>query len=135
MPPPVVNSNDEYNTDIKLDPSIALSESASSLKWVNFPNMPLFAGTFWDKSVRIFEVTQTPNGPGIIQKFATGLNTVPISCCWNADCSALYVGNMDGTIKIIDINTQNVTDIGKHNGGVANLHYIPQQNLLISSAY
>lgn len=112
-----------------------LTESASSIQWVSFPNMPIFAATFWDKSVRVFEVTQTPNGPGIVQKFVTGLNTVPLSCCWNADCSALYVGNMDGTVKIVDINTQNCSDIGKHNGGVANLHYIPQQNVLLSSAY
>ena len=47
--------------------------------------MPIFAATFWDKSVRIFEVTQTPNGPGIFQKMATSLATPALSCCWNGD--------------------------------------------------
>lgn len=99
------------------------------------PQMNIFSATFWDKTLRIFEVTQTPNGPGILQKVMTTLNTVPTCSCWNADCSALYVGCMDGTIKIIDINTMNTNDIGKHNASVANLHYIPQQNILISNAY
>jgi WD40 repeat protein len=58
-----------------------------------------------------------------------------MSCCWNSDCTALYVGCIDGTIKIIDVNTQNVNDIGKHTAAVSNLHYIPQQNALISTAY
>lgn len=29
----------------------------------------------------------------------------------------------------------NVQDIGKHNASVSNLHYIPNQNILISNAY
>ena len=97
--------------------------------------MPIFATTFWDKSLRIFKVTQTPNGPGIFQKMATNFNTVPLASCWNGDCSALYVGCMDGTIKIMDINTQTISEVGKHNASITKLHYIPQQNILISSAY
>ena len=97
--------------------------------------MPIFASTFWDKSLRIFEVTQTPNGAGIFQKMLVNLNTIPLTTCWNGDCSALYIGCMDGTIKIMDINTQNIVDIGKHNGSLNSLHYIPQQNVLISTAY
>jgi hypothetical protein len=40
---------------------------------------------------------------------ATNLNTVPMTTCWNADNSALYIGCMDGTIKIMDINTQTIS--------------------------
>lgn len=47
-------SSDDYNTDIKLDPSINLPESSSSLRWLPNPQMNIFAGTFWDKSLRIF---------------------------------------------------------------------------------
>lgn len=97
--------------------------------------MTIFAATFWDKSVRIFEVTQTLNGPGIFQKMATSLATPALSCCWNGDNSALYMGCMDGTLKIMDINTQSINQIGKHNASISNLHYIPQQNVLISNAY
>lgn len=102
-------TGDDYNADIKLDPSISLAESASSIKWITNPSMPIFAATFWDKSVRIFEVTQTPNGPGIFQKIATSLATPAMTSCWNGDCSALYLGCMDGTIKILDINTQSIS--------------------------
>jgi WD40 repeat protein len=97
--------------------------------------MPMFSATFWDKSVRIFEVTQTPNGPFILQKASTNINTVPLCSCWNADCSALYVGCMDGTIKIIDLNTMNASEIGRHSASVSHLHYIPQQSILISNGY
>jgi len=47
-------ANDDYVNDIKLDPSINLPESASSLKWLSNGSMPIFATTFWDKSLRIF---------------------------------------------------------------------------------
>lgn len=104
-----IQGTDDYAHDIKLDPSCQLPESASSIKWLTNPNMPLFATTFWDKSLRIFELSQTPNGPGIFQKMMTSLNTVPLTTCWNADCSALYIGCMDGTIKIFDVNTQTIS--------------------------
>lgn len=130
-----IQATDDYSNDIKLDPSCQLPESASSIKWLSNPNMPIFASTCWDKSLRIFEVTQTPNGPGIYQKMMTTLNTVPLTTCWNADCSALYIGCMDGTIKLFDINTQSMNDIGKHNASVCNISYVPQQNVLITSAY
>lgn len=50
----LTNPSDEYMNDIKLDPSIVLPESANCLRWVTFPNQPIFAGTFWDKTVRVF---------------------------------------------------------------------------------
>lgn len=65
----------------------------------------------------------------------TNLASPPMCSCWNADSTALYVGCMDGTIKIVDINTMNVSEIGKHNASINSLHYVPQQNILISTAY
>lgn len=47
-------TSDDYAADIKLDPSVSLPESASSIQWISNPSMPLFAATFWDKSLRIF---------------------------------------------------------------------------------
>lgn len=51
-------SADDYNKDIRLDPSITLGDSVSSISWMNVTptnNFPLmFAATCWDKSVRIF---------------------------------------------------------------------------------
>ena len=80
-------------------------------------------------------MTQTPTGPGILQKIVTSLNTVPLATAWNGDFSALYIGCMDGSIKIMDINTQTISDIGRHNASVSKLHYVRQKNVLISSAY
>jgi WD40 repeat protein len=128
-------SADDYKNDIKLDPSVVLNESASQLRWMPNPNMSILSGTFWDKSLRIFEISQTPNGPTILQKAISTLNTIPLCSCWNADCTALYIGCMDGTIKIVDLNTMNVNEIGRHNASVSNLHYIQQQSVLISNAY
>lgn len=65
----------------------------------------------------------------------TTLNTVPLCSVWNADNTQLYVGCIDGTIKLVDMMTMNVQQIGKHNAPVANLHYIPMQNVLISNGY
>lgn len=75
----------------------------------NTTGMHIFSSTFWDKSIRIFEVAQTQNGAGVLQKVMTNLNTIPMCSCWNGDNTALYVGCMDGTIKIIDVTTMNVS--------------------------
>lgn len=103
------STTNDYNNDIKLDPSISLGDSASSLQWLQNSQMNIFAGTFWDKTLRIFDVTQTSTGPSIVQKVMTTLATAPTCCCWNADSSALYVGCIDGTIKIVDVNTLTVS--------------------------
>ena len=60
---------------------------------------------------------------------------MPLATAWNGDWSALYIGCMDGSIKIMDINTQTISDMGRHNASISKLHYVPQKNVLISSAY
>lgn len=127
--------SDDYVNDIKLDQSVSLADSASSLRWYQNPQMSIFAGTFWDKTIRIFEVTQANGGPTIVQKVMSTLPVAPTCSCWNADCTALYVGCVDGTIKMVDVNTMNVTDVGKHNASISNVHFVPQQNILISTAF
>lgn len=101
-------STDDYKNDIRLDQTIILNQSASQLKWMPNPGMSIFSGTFWDKSLRIFQIGQTPGGTTILQKAMTMMNSVPLCSCWNSDCTALYVGCMDGSIKIIDLNTMGI---------------------------
>lgn len=131
---------DDYQKDIKLDQSVSLGDSTSSISWMKatqYNNVPtIFAATCWDKTVRIFEMTQNQAGGAIMQRAITSLNSPAICCTWNSDNSSLYIGCADGLIKQLDINSMSFgNDIGKQNAGISSLHFVPQINCLVSTGY
>ena len=131
---------DDYSHDVKLDQSVTLGEGASSLVWMNPTPMnnnfsTIFAGTFWDKTVRIFELGQGPMGASISQKAITNINSPATCCAWSSDNSSLYLGCGDGMIKKLDLNNMGMMDVGKHNAGVSTLNYINELNVLASTGY
>ena len=63
------------------------------------------------------------------------LPLVATSITWNNDNSMVYTGGIDGIIRGIDLNTNKIIEIGKHDKGISSLHYLPEKNLLISTAY
>ena len=78
---------------------------------------------------------QTGYQSSINQKVAYKFNMPALKCAWNDNANQLYVGLMDGSIKAYDINTGQVGDIGKHNCATSSLHYIPGQNVIVSTGY
>lgn len=133
------STQDDYNNDIKLDPSVQLQDSVSNICWMNptsYNNCPtMFATTCWDKTIRIFELTQNYGGNSIVQKAITNLTSPGICCTWSPDNTSLYVGCGDGAIKQLNLNTMGFTDVGKHNAGISGIHFSANMNILISTAY
>lgn len=58
-----------------------------------------------------------------------------LKCTWNDQSSQLFIGLIDGTVKAIDINTQQNADLFKHTSAISSLHFIPTMNTLICSGY
>ena len=132
------NLIDDSKNDIKPDNSVNIQDSISSLAWMSMNgNIPsnYFASVGWDSTLRLYEVNQANYGSSIVQKSTTPLGVPALSCCWALDNSKIFIGCIDGSIKAVDTNNMAVTDVGKHTSGVSSLHIIPNQNILISTAY
>jgi len=84
--------------------------------------------------MRLFEV-QSGYQSGINQKAAYKFPLPALKCAWNDQSNHLYVGLMDGSIKAYDLNSGQVADIGRHSAGISSLHYVPGQNVIISTGY
>lgn len=126
---------DQYNNDIKPDQSVPqFNESISHIAWA--PTIPnVFACTTWDGDLRIIEVIQNQFGKFLQQKFSTKMSQPALKCTWNDQSSQLFIGLIDGTVKAIDINTQQTADLFKHTSAISSLHFIPTMNTLICSGY
>lgn len=128
-------AQDQYTNDIKPDQSVPLfTESISHIAWA--PTIPnVFACTTWDGDLRIIEVTQNQLGKFLQQKFSMKMPQPALKCTWNDQSSQLFVGLIDGTVKAIDINTQQTADMFKHTSAISSLHFIPNMNSLICTGY
>lgn len=126
---------DEYNNDVKPDQTMPpFTDSISHIAWA--PTIPnVFACTTWDGELRIIEVTQNQFGRSLQQKFSTKMPQPALKCTWNDQSTQLFIGLIDGTVKAMDINTQQTADLFKHGSALSSLHFIPNLNSLICSGY
>lgn len=45
------------------------------------------------------------------------------------------MGLLDGSIKLFDVGTSQVGDIGRHNAAISSLHFVPGMNAIVSTGY
>jgi WD40 repeat protein len=130
-----ITLGDDYTNDIKPDQTVpSFNDSVSHIAWA--PNgAHIFATTSWDGELRVFEVTQEQYQAVIIQKLSYKFNLPALKCTWNDQCTQIYVGLMDGTIKAYDIGSSQTGDIGKHSVAISSLHFVPGMNTVVSSGY
>jgi mRNA export factor len=126
---------DDYKNDIKPDQSVTpFNDSFSNMAWA--PSVPnVFASTSWDGELRIFDVTQGPYGSAIIQKLSYKFQMPALKLTWNDTSTQIYVGLMDGSIKVYDVNSGQVADLGRHGAAISSLHFVPGMNTIVSSGF
>ena len=129
-------SLDDYKNDVKPDQSMPpYSDSISSLAWSS-PNIGnYFATTSWDGELRILSVEQGQFGPCILQKLSYKFPFPALKCTWNDQGNHIYVGLLDGSIKLFDVGSSQVADIGRHNAAISSLHFVPGMNAVVSTGY
>jgi mRNA export factor len=127
---------DDYKNDVKPDQSMpAYADSVSSLAWSS-PNIGnFFATTSWDGELRILSVEQGQYGPAIFQKLSYKFPFPALKCTWNDQGSQIYVGLMDGSIKVFDLGSSQTADVGRHNAAISSLHFVPGMNAIVSTGY
>lgn len=94
-----------------MNESIVLKDTITNLKWIKSNNndpLPIFAGTCWDKTVRIFEVVNNFGNYSINQRALIDIPQIATSLAWNNDNTAIFIGCVDGTIRVIDLNTMQI---------------------------
>jgi len=127
---------DDYKNDIKPDQSVPLfTDSISSIVWAPQHVGNFFATTSWDGDLRVLSVEQGQYGIAIFQKMSNKFASPALKCTWNDQGNQIYVGLMDGSVKLYDLGNGQVSDIGKHGAPISSLHYIPGMNAIISTAY
>lgn len=126
---------DDYKGDVKPDPSVPpFTDAFSSIAWA--PSVPqVFATTSWDGEMRIFDVSQNAYGAALLQKMSFKFASPALKCAWNDQSTQIYVGLMDGSIKVYDVNSGQTADVGRHTAGVSSLHFVAGMNAVISSGY
>ena len=90
-----------------------IAESISDICWITNQHFQVFACSMWNGEVRFIEVAQKGNKMALVTKKAFNFDSPAVSCCWNSDNTALFVGLGNREIKAIDVNAGNILDLGK----------------------
>lgn len=129
-------SLDDYKNDVKPDQSMPnYQDSISNISWAPAHLGNFFVTSSWDGELRILSLEQGQFGPAIFQKNSTKFNSPALKCTWNDQGNQIYVGLMDGTIKLYDIGSGQSVDVGRHGSAISSLHYVPGMNAIVSTAY
>lgn len=80
-------------------------------------------------------VEQGQFGPAIFQKVSYKFPVPALKVAWSDQNNHIYVGLLDGSIKVYDVGSGQVGDIGRHSAGISSLHFVPGMNAIVSTAY
>lgn len=58
-----------------------------------------------------------------------------LKCVWNDQSTQIYVGLMDGSLKVFDIGSGKIAEVGKHGAAISSIHFVPGMNTIVSSGY
>ena len=129
-------SLDDYKNDVKPDQSMPnYSDSISSIAWAPNHIGNFFATTSWDGELRIVAVEQGQFGPAIFQKNLNKFASPTLKCTWNDQGNQIYVGLMDGSIKLYDLGSGQNVDVGRHGSAISSLHFVPGMNAIVTTAF
>ena len=117
-------------------PIPAGADSISSLDWNPAGNM-IAAGS-WENKIRIWEVQRNPaggaptGGSGKAEK-DTGSPVLDVE--WKDDGAAIFSGGCGKTIKMWNLQADQVVDIGSHDAPVKGVHWVKEKQYLVSGGW
>ena len=112
------------------------ADSISSLDWNPQGNM-IAAGS-WDNKVRIWEVQR--NGMGGAPSGGTGkaekdMGSPLLDVEWKDDGTTLFAGTCGKTVKMWNLATDTVVDIGAHDAPVKAVHWVKEKQYVITGGW
>jgi mRNA export factor len=106
-----------------------------------FPGQANYLATAgWDCSVKVFSYNYSPmNNLSAQLSTSLGINhktqDIPLSLIWRLDRFNVVIGQGDGSIYDLDLNTNQSIIVGKHEAGVKNLVWLPNINVFLSGGW
>lgn len=120
---PINNPNDR---DYKAN--MGFTDCISSLSF-NPQTKSMLAGSSWDKSLRAFNMTS-------MTTVSTVLAAPILSCAWLSTGTSVAAGCCDNLVKVWDVSSNKVTDVGRHTKPVSRvLPYQQNPSILFSTSW
>jgi len=105
------------------------NDGISKVAWS--PTANILAASSWDKSVRIWEVTQN----GINPKLAYN-HEAPVLCCgFSKDGQRVVSGGADNKVRMKVLQTQQEQQIGQHDAPVKEVFVVDEMNMVVSGSW
>merc|ERR1719382_153403 len=101
----------------------------SSLSWSPAANW--LAASSWDKSVRIWEVSQS----GIQPRMAYNHEAPALCCNFSRDGQRVFSGGCDNKVKMKVLQTQQDQQIGQHVAPVKEVFSVDEMNMVVSGSW
>merc|ERR1719188_516540 len=104
-------------------------DGISSIAWS--PAANILAASSWDKSVRIWEISQS----GIQPKMAYNHEAPALCCSFSKDGQRVFSGGCDNKVKMKVLQTQQEQQIGQHDAPVKEVFVVDEMNMVISGSW
>ncbi|MEN2499561.1 MAG: Poly(A)+ RNA export protein rae1 [Marteilia pararefringens] len=116
------------------------ADSVSCLKFQEASNSAtiLLAASSWDGTLSVWQVDSSSCKSECKFRKTVTTQAIPVlHISWYKDSSKIFCAMADNTIKAVCLQTQQVVDIGSHNGPVSSCHFYEASNveLLLSASY
>ena len=86
----------------------------------------------WAKDVRVWDIVGGSSAtPKTMQSFPLPM----LSCALDSSASNVVLGCTDGAVKLWDLQSNVVRDLGKHDAGVKECFWIPQLNAAVTGSW
>lgn len=106
------------------------NDTPSDIAWS--PQGNAIAVSSWDKSVKLYEVRPSAVGMDVI-KMRVYEHAAPVICvAFDSSGATVFSGSCDGDVKMYNVQTSQATSVGKHDGVVTGIGFIPGMNLIIT---
>ena len=114
-------------------------DSISSIKWSPTSPDQLLVSS-WDTTVRLYDVGDVPyNSGGRPSEMRAKFDhrAAVLCCAWGEAGSAGkgYSGGLDTGVRELDLNTEKITHLGKHDDSISSMVWSNELNNLITSSW
>lgn len=116
------------------DPCVvqAPTDTVQCLKWAPSPQLSLICGTSWSGASSVWEINQ--QGASVLKASVTSPEPV-LSASWKNDISSIFLGGCDNQVKLWDLQSNSVRQIGTHSAPVREVLWCEQISHAISGSW
>jgi WD40 repeat protein len=110
----------------KADPKDCPLDTVSQIRFVP-GNADIVGVISWDGHFRVFELQNQPQRPPVFAMIFSQFFRLPIlTFVWEPNSSNIIMGQIDGSVHHIDVQTQKANQVTLHDFAVRDIHFLEQ---------